>query len=96
MPIWDSLLYRFGGHEVLGDTITLFASTITFKEALVWGRYETEDTIPAPLSAVVLPKTSDQYYLLGKRAPSLIYKEGEVCLIGGILSRDEIIVSCAY
>lgn len=89
--IWDSLLNRFEPYEINDDNLSLFVSTISFKEALVWARYEPHDheRIPFPLSAVVLPTTSDGLCLLGLRSSSLIYRDGEPCLIGGILSVDE-------
>lgn len=91
-PLWDSTLYRFEGFERNDSSSTLCVSTISFKEALVWAIDEVRDVsrVPRPLSAVVLPKTSDDLYILGRRAKSIVYSSGEYCLLGGILSEDEV------
>lgn len=95
--IWDATTYRLEDLKKDGDKIELFLGEINFskrigargclKELAVLGK----DYYPAGIYLAAIIKTNDGHYVIGELSGKTTV-EGEVSLIGGLLSKDEMLI----
>ncbi|MFZ2154106.1 MAG: hypothetical protein WAV16_02635 [Candidatus Moraniibacteriota bacterium] len=95
--IWDAVTYRLEGLSQCDNKIDISLGEINFSKRIGAREYLNElsvlgrDYYPAGIYLASIIKTNDEYYVMGELSGKTVV-ESDISLIGGVLSRDEMII----